>query len=138
VCSARNYRACGSAVFSGCAINGEIKLLDDPKVLPTGAGTRELAVDVVVDRLVANADQRSRIADSLELAFREGHDRASVLAQKTSEDPWRELTLSQSLACEVCGDVFEKLTGRHFRSVIGRAHVQPATASGANCASCPS
>jgi excinuclease ABC subunit A len=100
--------------FQRVRINGEIKLLDDPKVLPTGAGTRELAVDVVVDRLVANADQRSRIADSLELAFREGHDRASVLAQKTSEDPWRELTLSQSLACEVCGDVFEKLTGRHF------------------------
>ena len=73
-----------------------------------------VSVEVVVDRLVANADQRSRIADSLELAFREGHDRASVLAQKTSEDPWRELTLSQSLACEVCGDVFEKLTGRHF------------------------
>src|SRR5690606_32219263 len=28
--------------------------------------------------------------------------------------PWTELTLSQSLACEICGDVFEKLTPRHF------------------------
>ncbi|MEO6873642.1 MAG: excinuclease ABC subunit UvrA, partial [Opitutaceae bacterium] len=57
---------------------------------------------------------RSRLADSLELAFREGKDRVVVLAQKTPDAPWHELALSQSLACEVCGDVFEKLTPRHF------------------------
>ena len=56
----------------------------------------------------------SRIADSLELAFREGRDRAVVLAQRRAEDPWRELPLSQSLACETCGDVFDRLTPRHF------------------------
>ena len=49
-----------------------------------------------------------------QLAFREGHDRAIVLAQKTADAPWRELSLSQSLACEICGEVFEKLTPRHF------------------------
>jgi excinuclease ABC subunit A len=48
------------------------------------------------------------------LAFREGKDRVIVLAQKTAEAPWREVALSQSLACEICGDVFEKLTPRHF------------------------
>ena len=26
-----------------------------------------------------------------------------MLAQKTAEAPWRELRLSQSLACEICG-----------------------------------
>ncbi len=100
--------------FQRVRIDGEIKNLDDPKVIPTGAGVREMAVEVVVDRLVANADQRSRLADSLELAFREGKDRMVVLAQKSAEAPWRELALSQSLACEVCGDVFEKLSARHF------------------------
>ncbi len=98
--------------FQRVRLDGEIKNLDDPKLVPTGA--KEIAVDLVVDRLVANADQRSRMADSLELAFREGRDRAVVLAQKTAEAPWREINLSQSLACEICGDVFEKLTPRHF------------------------
>ncbi|HXA80645.1 MAG TPA: excinuclease ABC subunit A, partial [Opitutaceae bacterium] len=100
--------------FQRVRIAGEIKNLDDPHLVPAGAGTREIGVDLVVDRLVASADQRSRVADSLELAFREGRDRAVVLTQKTPDAPWRELLLSQSLACEICGDVFEKLTPRHF------------------------
>jgi excinuclease ABC, A subunit len=98
--------------FQRVRLDGEIKNLDEPKLIP--AGTKEIAVDLVIDRLVANADQRSRLADSLELAFREGKDRVIVLAQKKSDDPWREIPLSQSLACEICGDVFERLTPRHF------------------------
>ncbi|MBS0633030.1 MAG: excinuclease ABC subunit UvrA [Verrucomicrobia bacterium] len=100
--------------FQRVRLAGEIKQLDDPKLLPGGLGTRELAVELVVDRLVATADQRSRLADSLELAFREGKDRAIVLAQATADAPWREIALSQSLACEICGDLFEKLTPRQF------------------------
>ncbi|MDF9827999.1 excinuclease ABC subunit A [Ereboglobus sp. PH5-10] len=98
--------------FQRVRLDGEIKNLDDARIVPTGA--KEIAVDLVIDRLVANEDQRSRLADSLELAFREGGDRAIVLAQKTADAPWREINLSQSLACEICGDVFEKLTPRHF------------------------
>lgn len=98
--------------FQRVRIDGEIKNLDDPKIAPSGAA--ETTVELVVDRLIASVDQRSRLADSLELAFREGHDRAVVLAQKNAEAPWREIQLSQSLACEICGDVFEKLTPRHF------------------------
>ena len=100
--------------FQRVRIAGEVRSLDDAKIIPNGAGTRELEVDLVVDRLVAVAEQRSRLADSLELAFREGRDRAVVLAQRRPEDPWREINLSQSLACEVCGEVFAKLTPRHF------------------------
>jgi len=100
--------------FQRVRLDGEIKNLDDPKLIPTGAGTKEMNVELVIDRLVAGTDQRSRLADSLELAFREGKDRAIVLAQKTSDAPWREVALSQSLACELCGDIFEKLTPRHF------------------------
>ena len=126
--------------FQRVRLDGEIKALDDSRIVPVGAGVKEIAVDLVVDRLVATPDQRSRLADSLELAFREGKDRAIVLAQRTGVGPalraglssseaanpgrlgepappaseWREIHLSQSLACEVCGDVFEKLTPRHF------------------------
>jgi excinuclease ABC subunit A len=98
--------------FQRVRLNGEIRNLDEQNPLPTG--TLEITVDLVVDRLVADAGQRSRLADSLELAFREGKDRAVVLAQKSADLPWRELPLSQHLACERCGDVFEKLTPRHF------------------------
>ncbi len=102
--------------FQRVRLDGEVKTLDDPHLIPNGQGAREIAVDVIVDRLVAVAEQRSRLADSLELAFREGKDRVIVLAQKAgaAPDAWREVHLSQSLACEVCGDVFEKLTPRHF------------------------
>jgi len=98
--------------FQRIRMAGQIRELDEPHLIPTGAA--EVAVEVVVDRLVASADQRSRLADSLELAFREGSDRALVLAQKSKDGPWREITLSQHLACEICGDLFEKLTPRHF------------------------
>lgn len=98
--------------FQRVRIDGEIKNLDDAKIGPSG--TALVAVEVVIDRLVVGPDQRSRLADSLELAFREGQDRAIALAQKSADQPWRELQLSQSLACEICGDVFEKLTPRHF------------------------
>ncbi|CAM2810781.1 excinuclease ABC subunit UvrA [Rariglobus hedericola] len=100
--------------FQRVRLDGEIKNLDDSDLLPAGTRTAEIQVDLVIDRLVAVADQRSRLADSLELAFREGKDRVFILAQKSSATPWREIGLSQSLACEVCGDVFEKLTPRHF------------------------
>ena len=100
--------------FQRVRMDGEVRNLDDNNVVPAGAGTRELVVELVVDRLVAAVEQRSRLADSLELAFREGRDRAIVLAQKSADAPWRELSLSQSRACESCGDVFEKLTPRHF------------------------
>ena len=98
--------------FQRVRIEGEIKSLDDPHLLTVGA--RELAVDLVIDRLVATPDQRSRLADSLELAFREGQDRAAVLAQKSPDAPWREIALSQSLSCAVCGEVYDRLTPRHF------------------------
>ncbi len=100
--------------FQRVRLDGEVKNLDEPNLVSAKAGVKEIQVDLVVDRLVANIDQRSRLADSLELAFREGKDRAIVLAQKSADAPWRELHLSQSLSCEICGDVFEKLTPRHF------------------------
>ena len=100
--------------FQRVRLDGEIRNLDEVQLVPIGAGTKELTVDLVIDRLVATPEQRSRLADSLELAFSEGKDRATVLAQKTVEAPWREVALSQFRACEICGDVFERLTPRHF------------------------
>ncbi len=98
--------------FQRVRLDGEIRNLDEPRLVPNGSAA--LPVDIVVDRLVLAADQRSRLADSLELAFREGRNRAAVLVQTAPDGPWREIPLSQSLACVECGDVFEPLTPRCF------------------------
>jgi len=100
--------------FQRVRLDGEIRTLEEPNLLPAGQGTKDHVVELVVDRLVAGADQRSRLADSLELAFKEGHDRALVLAQKSGDTAWTELLLSQHLACEQCGEVYDKPTPRHF------------------------
>jgi excinuclease ABC subunit A len=98
--------------FQRVRVAGEIKSLDDPRLVPNGA--EALVVEPVVDRVVISAEQRSRLADSLELAFREGQNRALVLVQKSADAPWREIPLSQNLSCVNCGDVFDPLTPRHF------------------------
>ncbi len=98
--------------FQRVRIGGEIKALDDPQLLPAGA--KELAIDLVIDRLVALPEQRSRLADSLELAFREGQDRAIALVPGAAGGRGREILLSQTLSCAICGDVYDRLTPRHF------------------------
>ncbi len=97
--------------FQRVRIQGEIVDLQDP-VLPSGG--KELTVELVVDRVVLEQEQRSRLADSLELAFREGKDKSLVLVQESREGPWKEIRLSQSLACNLCGEVYEPLTPRTF------------------------
>ncbi len=98
--------------FQRVRIGGEIRSLDEPKLAPSGRNP--VAVELVIDRIVVKPDQRGRLADSLELAFREGGERALALVQRTAKDPWREIPLNRRLACEICGDPFEPLTSRHF------------------------
>lgn len=93
-------------------IDGEIREIDDPDVLPSG--NRECSLEIVIDRIILREDQRSRLADSLELAFREGGNRALVLSAQDREGPWKSLGVSQHLTCENCGKVYPQLTSRHF------------------------
>ncbi len=98
--------------FQRVRIGGEIRSLDEKDPVP--AGREPVDLEIVIDRVVLKSDQRSRLADSLELAFREGEDRAIALVQEGPEAPWRELTLSRYLACELCGEPCDELTARHF------------------------
>ena len=99
--------------FQRLRVDGEVKSIDDPRLIPTGV--KEVRVDLVVDRIVLEPSQRARIADSLELAFREGRDRALALVQSADgKGAWAEIALSRNLACEACGEVYEPLTPRHF------------------------
>jgi len=99
--------------FSRVRLDGEIHELEE-RVNFLPPGNKESDLDVVVDRIVLGQGQRSRMADSLELAFREGADQAVVLVQSPGSEQWRELRLSQHLACVKCGTAYEALTSRHF------------------------
>ena len=56
---------------------------------------------------------RSRLADSLELALKEGDERAFALIEK-KEGSYDETFFSQSYSCEKCGSTYPNLTPRHF------------------------
>ena len=98
----------GRRGFSRVRVDGVVATLEEAAGLLTGREAKQL--DVVVDRIVAGPDQRSRLADSLELAFREGRHRSSVLAEKDGR--WEEHVLSLHLACEHCGETYEPISPR--------------------------
>ena len=98
--------------FQRVRIDGVVRRLDEPDLIDSRAAS--MAVEIVVDRIVLRADQRSRLADSLELAFSEGGERAIVLIEDRAAGAWRELPLSHRLACVECGEVYESLSPRHF------------------------
>ena len=98
--------------FQRIRIDNKIKRLDDYDLLPEKSAGREFKVELVIDRFVMNESNRSRLADSLELAFKEGEERALALIEQP--DKSKKIHLSQSFACESCGTVYPKLTPRHF------------------------
>jgi len=98
--------------FQRIRIDGQIKRLDDRNVIPEKSKGREISVDIVVDRLRLEASSRSRLADSLELAFKEGSERAIALIEE--EEGFKGINLSQSYSCEVCGTNYPGLTPRFF------------------------
>jgi len=99
--------------FQRVRLNGEIRRLDESQLIDSKAD--EIAVEIVVDRIVLRPDQRSRLADSLDLAFSEGADRALILIEDAeAANGWRELPLSNRLACVHCGTVYDAVTPRHF------------------------
>ncbi len=79
--------------------------------IPAGTpkiSAREREIEVVVDRLVVVPEARSRLADSLELAFKEGENAATIVAGTT------EIPLRIELACSICGKTYEQLSPKNF------------------------
>ena len=99
--------------FQRVRIEGEIKRLDDRNLIPEKTKGRLLKVDLIVDRLRSDESSRSRIADSLELAFKEGEENAFCLIEK-EEGGFEETHFSQSYSCLKCGKSYPNLTSRHF------------------------
>lgn len=92
-------------------VNKIILELDDEnleKQIPANA-----EIDIVIDRLKISKDAQSRIADSLELALREGLGKALV-SYEAEDGKWKELNLSTQLSCTKCGTIFDDITPRSF------------------------
>jgi len=97
-------------------VNGEIFDLDDPSaerdVFEKFRAEKLLKVELVIDRFPLSGASRGRVADSLELALREGGDKSVVFY--SSKDGGGELVLSTAFACEKCGEVYRPLSVRNF------------------------
>ncbi len=97
------------------AINDTILDLDDPiaeKELIAQINTKTANLEIVVDRFPMSSAVRDRIADSLELAFREGNDKSTILYQVNGVS--NRLVLSCAFACEKCATVYQPLTVQNF------------------------
>lgn len=93
--------------FQRVRIDGELFDLDD--ALPSFGKKNAFALDVIVDRLILSSDVRSRLADSLELAFREGKNCAFACASDG-----KEIQLRLDFSCSVCGKIYEPLSPKNF------------------------
>lgn len=97
-------------------LNGEIFELDDPaaerELFEKFKSEKLLKLDLVIDRFPLSSAARGRIADSLELALREGAEKA--LAAYSAGGKSGELVLSTAFACEKCGEIYAPLTVRNF------------------------
>lgn len=96
-------------------VNGEIIDLDDPqaeKDLLARLGEKTAEVEIVIDRFPMSSAVRERVADSLELAFREGGDKAVILYQ--IDGHFERKILSSAFACEKCATVYAPLTVQSF------------------------
>ena len=92
--------------FVRVRIDGEMYETNDPPKLNK---QKKHTIEVVVDRLFAKSDAKSRLADSLETAVRQSGGLALVL---TGEG--EEMLFSQNYACPDCGISIEELTPRMF------------------------
>ncbi len=84
--------------FVRARVDGVLVDLASPPQLD---GRRRHDVEAVVDRLVVKPTIRSRLRESVELAFRHGNGQCVVAEQ--SDDAWNEQLFSSRWACPNCG-----------------------------------
>jgi excinuclease ABC subunit A len=95
-----------NAGFVRVRVDGQILDLGDDIPTPRKA---VVTIEVVVDRLIVRSGVARRLADSLETAFRYGHDVTKLLV---GDD--EELLFTQRLICSTCGFTYPELTPAFF------------------------
>ncbi len=94
--------------FVRARVDGALRDLDEPIPLDK---KRAHSIDVVVDRLTASAEAKSRLTESVETALRAGKGLVTVTV---AGKPAKELTFSELYACPTCGFSVEELSPRVF------------------------
>ena len=96
--------------YSRARVDGEIIQLTEPPKLKK---QEKHTIEVVIDRLTAKAESKSRLTDSIETALKLGNGLVLLdfVDAKTGE---KEHTYSEHLACHDCNLSFEELEPRSF------------------------
>jgi excinuclease ABC subunit A len=96
--------------YSRARVDGEIIQLTEPPKLKK---QEKHTIEVVIDRLTAKAESKSRLTDSIETALRLGNGLVLLdfVDAKAGE---KEHTYSEHLACHDCNLSFEELEPRSF------------------------
>ncbi|MEM9825527.1 MAG: excinuclease ABC subunit UvrA [Planctomycetota bacterium] len=111
--SADTWKSLQSMGYTRVRIDGKTLELD---AAPALDARKVQHVQVVVDRVTIQEDERSRISDSVEQALSLGVGVMQVaIADKDRPEPrWDVVSHSQHLVCEKCGRSFPELTPHHF------------------------
>ncbi len=109
-----------STGYQRVRVNGTTVSLDEAGALDP---RRSHEVQVVVDRIVIDAKERSRISDSVEqaLSLGVGVIQIAIADAEREEVTWETITHSQHLVCGSCGRSFVNLSPHHFsfNSAVG-------------------
>ena len=99
--------------FRRVRVDGTTYKLED---VPEIDRRRKHNVEIVVDRVTIQPNGRSRLADSVELAFDlgQGTIRTAIVDENRPEPKWKIQPFSLFRACEKCGRSFEELTPQNF------------------------
>ncbi len=114
------WQSLRSSGYQRVRIDGLTVTLDDAPALDP---RKRQSVQVVVDRIVVQESDRSRIGDSVEQALSLGIGvlEVAIVDPDREESKWSIHRHSQHLVCGDCGRSFQELTPHHFsfNSAIG-------------------
>jgi excinuclease ABC subunit A len=96
--------------YSRARVDGEIISLTEPPKLKK---QEKHTIEVVIDRLTAKAESKSRLTDSIETALKLGNGLV-LLDFVDAKSGEKEHTYSEHLACHDCNLSFEELEPRSF------------------------
>ena len=99
--------------FVRLRVDGKSYSVDEPPVIDH---RRKHLVEVVVDRVVVRPNQRTRVADAVEVGLDLGRGVLHVahVDDAKPEPDWRVERYSQHFVCDQCGRSFEPLNPHHF------------------------
>jgi excinuclease ABC subunit A len=92
--------------YARVRVNGEVFPLEEP---PKLARYKQHEIDVVVDRVIVSANNRNRLADSIETALVRGQGLVRI-----SVVDGQDYLYSEHFSCPDCGVSYEELTPRMF------------------------